>query len=74
MDNSSVRLAYFHTNRLLTGLYKTETEIRWSKDDKKNKKQTDIDRHSPKPSSNSSLPPNPPLFSLPPSFCVGTEK
>jgi hypothetical protein len=26
--NSSVRLAYFHNNHLLTGLYKTETEIR----------------------------------------------
>jgi hypothetical protein len=26
--NSSVRLAYFHTNRLLTGLYRAEMEIR----------------------------------------------
>ncbi len=25
--NSSVRLAYFQANRLLTGLYKQETEI-----------------------------------------------
>ncbi len=49
--NSSVRLAFIHTNRLLTGLYKTETEIRLRKDDNKIKKQTDIDRHGPKPSS-----------------------
>jgi hypothetical protein len=39
--NSSVRLAYFHSNRLLTDLYKKETEIRWRKDDNKIKKQTD---------------------------------
>jgi hypothetical protein len=31
--NSSVRLAYFHTNRLLFGLYKQETEILRRKDD-----------------------------------------
>jgi hypothetical protein len=31
--NSSVRLAYFHTNRLLIELYKQETEIRCRKDD-----------------------------------------
>ncbi len=61
--NSLVRLAYFHTNHLLTGLYKTEMEIRWRKD-KTIKKQTDINRHGPKPSSNSSQPPNPPPFSL----------
>ncbi len=30
--NISVRLTYFHSNRLLTGLYKQETEIRWRKD------------------------------------------
>jgi hypothetical protein len=28
-----VRLAYFHTNHLLTGLYKKETEILPRKDD-----------------------------------------
>ncbi len=31
--NSSVRLTYFHTNRLLNELYKQETEIRWRKDE-----------------------------------------
>ncbi len=31
--NSSVRLAYFQANRLLTGLYKQETEILIRKDD-----------------------------------------
>jgi hypothetical protein len=31
--NSLVRLAYFHTNRLLIELYKQETEIRCRKDD-----------------------------------------
>ncbi len=31
--NSSVHLAYFHTNRLLFGLYKQETEILRRKDD-----------------------------------------
>jgi hypothetical protein len=31
--NSSVRLAYFHTNRLLFGLYKHETEILRRKDE-----------------------------------------
>jgi hypothetical protein len=59
-----VRLAYFQANRLLTGLDKTETEIRWRKDDNKIKKRTDIDRHDLKPSSNSRQPPNPPPFSL----------
>ncbi len=62
--NSSVRLAYFHTNNLLTGLYKTETEICWRKYNNKIKKQTDIVRHGPKPSLNSSQTPNPPPFSL----------
>ncbi len=60
-----MRLAYFHTNHLLTGLYKTETEIRWKKDDIKIKKQTDIHGHGPKPSSNSSQPPNPLPFHYP---------
>ncbi len=68
LANSLVRLTYFHTNRLLTGHYKTETEIRWRKDDNRIKKQTDIDRHGPKPSLNSSQPPNPPPFSLPTTF------
>ncbi len=41
--NSSVRLAYFHANCLLTGLYKRETEIRWRKgDDKIKSNQTSI--------------------------------
>ena len=31
--NISVRLAYFHPNRLLIELYKQETEIRCKKDD-----------------------------------------
>ena len=31
--NSSVRIAYFHTNRLIIELYKQETEIRSRKDD-----------------------------------------
>ncbi len=64
LANSLVRLAYFHTNSLLTGLNKTETEICWRKDDNKIKKQTYIDCHGPKPSSNSSQSPNPPPFSL----------
>jgi hypothetical protein len=38
------------------------------KDDNKIKKQTDLDRHGPKPSSNSSQPPKPPPFSLPTTF------
>ena len=58
--NSLVHLAYFHAKCLLTGPYKRETEIH----DNKIKKQTDIDRHGPKPSSNSSQPPDPPDFSL----------
>ncbi len=47
-----------------------ETEIRWRKANNKNKQQTDIDRHSPKPSSNSSQPPNTntPPFQLPTAF------
>jgi len=61
----SACLAYFHTNRLLIELYKQEMEIRCRKEDNKVKKQTDIDRHGPKPSSNSSQPPDPPYFSLP---------
>ncbi len=64
----SVRLAYFHTNCLLIELYKQEMEIRCRKKDNKVKKETDIDRHGPKPSSNSSQPPNPPPFSLPTTF------
>ncbi len=67
-DNSSVHLTYFHTNRLLTGLYKMEIEICWRKDDNKIKKQIDIDRQGPKPSSNSSQPHNPPPFSLATTF------
>ncbi len=40
---SSVRLDYFHNGRLLTGLYKTETEIRWRKTTTKLKsKETSI--------------------------------
>ncbi len=40
-----VRLAYFQANRLLTELYKQETEIRWRKDDGYIKsKQTSIAR------------------------------
>jgi hypothetical protein len=58
--NSLVHLAYFHANCLLTGPYKRVTEIH----DNKIKKQTDIDRHGPKSSSNSSQPPDPPDFSL----------
>ncbi len=53
-------LVYFHANRLLTWLYKRETEIHWRKDNGNIKKQTDIDRHGPKPSSNSGQPPAPP--------------
>ncbi len=41
-SNSSVGLAYFHTNRLLTGLYKMETEIRWRKEKKLKSKLTSI--------------------------------
>ncbi len=39
-----------------------------SKEKTTTKKQTDIHRHGPKPSSNSSQPPNPPPFSLSTSF------
>jgi hypothetical protein len=63
-----VRLAYFHPDRLLTGLYKQETEILGSKDHGNINKQTDIDRHDPEPSLNSSQPPVPPPFSLPTTF------
>ena len=63
-----MRLAYFNPDRLLTGLYKQETEILWSKDDGNINKQTDIDRHGPEPSLNSSQPPVPPPFSLPTTF------
>ncbi len=45
--NSSVRLTYFHTNRLLNELYKQETEICSRKYVGYIKKQTDIDGHSP---------------------------
>jgi hypothetical protein len=62
--SSSVRLAYFHTNRLLFGLYKQETEILRTKDEGNIKKLTDNDRHGPKPSSNTCQLPNPPHFSL----------
>ncbi len=67
--NSSVRLTYFHTNRLLNELYKQETEIRWRKT------QTDIDRHSPVSPATSSQPLDPPNFSLPTTFkkCVYTN-
>jgi hypothetical protein len=65
-----VRLAYFHPDRLLTGLYKQETEILGSKDHGNINKQTDIDRHGQdqEPSLNSSQPPVPPPFSLPTTF------
>jgi hypothetical protein len=43
-----MRLAHFHANRLLTWLYKQETEILRRKDDGNIKKQIDIDRHGPK--------------------------
>ncbi len=61
-----MRLAYFQANNLSTGLYQTETEIRWRKDDNKIKKQTDINRHGPKlyVSSNTSQLSDPPHFSL----------
>ncbi len=39
---------YFQANNKSIGLYKTETEIRWRKDDNKLKKRTDINRHGPK--------------------------
>jgi hypothetical protein len=71
--NSSVRLAYIHTNRLLIELNKQETEIRCTKDDGNIKKYTDINRHGPVPYSNSSLLPDPPPFSLPTTF-KGTWK
>ncbi len=65
---NSVRLTYFHTNRLLKELYKQEAEIGWRKDDGYIKKQTDIDRHSPVSPSTSSQPLDPPNFSLPTTF------
>jgi hypothetical protein len=61
--NISVRLACFQANRLLTELYKQETQILGRKDDG-NIKKTDTDRHGLKPSSNSCQPPDPPNFSL----------
>ncbi len=64
----SVRLAYFHSNLLLTGLYEQEMEILWRKDNGNIKKQRDIDRHGPEPSLNSSQPPDPPYFSSPTTF------
>ncbi len=66
--NISVRLAYFHPNRLLTELYKQEMEILRRKDDGNIKKQTNINRHGPEPSLNSSQPPNPSHFSLSTTF------
>ncbi len=67
-----MRLAYFLPDRLLTGLYKQETEILGSKDHGNINKQTDIDRHGPEPSLNSSQPPVPPPFSLPTTFNIAT--
>ncbi len=59
----SVRLAYFQANCLLIELYKQETEILWRKDDGHIKQWTDIERQSPKPSSDSSqIPDHPSLF------------
>ncbi len=66
--NSSVRLTYFHTNRLLNELYKQETEICSRKYVDYIKKQTDIHRHSPVSSSTSSQPLDPPNFSFPTTF------
>ncbi len=63
-----MRLAYFHDNRLLTGLYKQETEIPRRKDERCIKKQTDIDRHGTVTTSTSSQPLDPPHFSLPTTF------
>jgi hypothetical protein len=60
-----VRLTYFHDTRLLTGLYKQETEIRRRKDEGCIKKQTDIDRHGTVTTSTSSQPLDPPHFSFP---------
>jgi hypothetical protein len=68
-----VRLTYFHDNRLLTGLYKQETEIRRRKDECCIKKQTDIDRHSTVTASTSSQPLDSPHFSLPTTFKVGIK-
>jgi hypothetical protein len=55
-----VRLTYFHANRLLFGLYKQDTEILRRKDD--GKKERGIDRHGPKPSSNTSQLSDPLIF------------
>ena len=66
-----MRLAYFHPDRLLTGLYKQETEMLGSKDDGSINKQTDIDRHGPEPSLNSSHTPDPSHFSIPTTFKIG---
>jgi hypothetical protein len=54
-----------YANCLLTGLYETETELRGRRYDDNIKKQTNIDRHGPKPSSNSSQPPDPLNFYYP---------
>jgi len=43
-----------------------ETEIDWIEDDEKIKKQTDINRHGPRPTSSDSQPPDPP----PPLFFI----
>ncbi len=66
--NSLVHFTYFQANRLLTELYKQETEMRWRKADGHIKNWTDIDRYSPKPYSNSSLLLDPPPFSVPTTF------
>ncbi len=58
-----MRLAYFHPNRLLPGLYKQEKEILWRKDDGNIKKR--------EPSLNSSQLPDAPNFSLPTTFNTG---
>jgi hypothetical protein len=65
-----VRLTYFHANRLFFGLYKQETEKHRRKDDANIKKQTDIDRHGLKPSSNTSQLIDPPHFSVVTTFKI----
>ncbi len=67
-----MRLAYFHTNRLLIEFYQQEMEIRCKKDDGPIKMATDIDHHGPVPYSISSQTPDPPHFSLPTTFKVKT--
>ncbi len=59
-----MRLTYFHTNRLLTELYKQETEICCRKDDGFIKKWTDINRHGQVQPSNICRLLDPPHFSL----------